>query len=59
MAHLGSQPTLLLVDDIINAILPEDLCDGSPTGFSITGHIGERVCVRPLNRTLTNGHQRT
>ncbi|KAN0100387.1 Met-10+ like domain containing protein [Tylopilus felleus] len=26
-------------DDIINAILPEDLCDGSPTGFSITGHI--------------------
>jgi tRNA (guanine37-N1)-methyltransferase len=26
-------------DDIINSILPEDLCDGSPTGFSITGHI--------------------
>ncbi|KAF8140523.1 Met-10+ like-protein-domain-containing protein [Boletus edulis] len=26
-------------DDIINSILPEDLCDGSPTGFSIIGHI--------------------
>lgn len=41
---LDFQPTLLL-DDIINSILPEDLCDGSPTGFSITGHIGEHVYV--------------
>jgi len=26
-------------DEILHAILPEELCDGSPSGFSITGHI--------------------
>ncbi|KIM70296.1 hypothetical protein SCLCIDRAFT_101548 [Scleroderma citrinum Foug A] len=26
-------------DDILQAILPEQLLDGSPTGFSVTGHI--------------------
>ncbi|KAL0951633.1 hypothetical protein HGRIS_008313 [Hohenbuehelia grisea] len=26
-------------DEILQAILPEELCDGSPTGFAITGHI--------------------
>lgn len=26
-------------DDILQAVLPEELLDGSPTGFSITGHI--------------------
>lgn len=45
-----SRPTLL--DDIINSILPEDLCDGSPTGFSITGHIGKDVYCATY--TLTN-----
>lgn len=44
MAYLVFSLTLLL-DDIINAILPEDLCDGSPTGFSITGHIGELLHI--------------
>ncbi|KAG9314128.1 Met-10+ like-protein-domain-containing protein [Chiua virens] len=26
-------------DEIITSILPQELCDGSPTGFAITGHI--------------------
>ncbi|KAH7886042.1 Met-10+ like-protein-domain-containing protein [Phlebopus sp. FC_14] len=26
-------------DDILQSILPEELCEGSPSGFSITGHI--------------------
>ncbi|KAF8346952.1 S-adenosyl-L-methionine-dependent methyltransferase [Amanita rubescens] len=26
-------------DEILHAILPEDLCDGSPSGFAMTGHI--------------------
>jgi tRNA (guanine37-N1)-methyltransferase len=26
-------------DEILHAILPEELCDGSPSGFSTTGHI--------------------
>lgn len=57
---LDFQPTLLVVDDIINSILPEDLCDGSPTGFSITGHIGERVYVHPLHKyqsMVTSAHE--
>ncbi|KAG8219580.1 Met-10+ like-protein-domain-containing protein, partial [Butyriboletus roseoflavus] len=41
-------------DDIINSILPEDLCDGSPTGFSITGHIGERIYKNPGIKTVVN-----
>lgn len=27
-------------DDILQSTLPESLCDGSPTGFTITGHLG-------------------
>jgi len=27
-------------DDILQAILPEDLLKNSPTGFAITGHLG-------------------
>jgi tRNA (guanine37-N1)-methyltransferase len=27
-------------DDILNAILPMELLDGSPSGFSVTGHLG-------------------
>ncbi|KAJ8523330.1 hypothetical protein ONZ45_g246 [Pleurotus djamor] len=26
-------------DEILQAVLPEELCDGSPTGFAMTGHI--------------------
>lgn len=33
--------TFLHLDEILQAILPEELCDGSPTGFSITGHLGQ------------------
>lgn len=29
-----------LLDEILQAILPAELCDGSPTGFSTTGHLG-------------------
>lgn len=25
----------------MRAILPEEICDGSPSGFAIIGHIGE------------------
>lgn len=32
--------TNVIIDDILQAILPEQLLDGSPTGFSVTGHIG-------------------
>lgn len=31
------------VDEILQAILPEELLDGSPTGFAITGHLGMRL----------------
>jgi tRNA (guanine37-N1)-methyltransferase len=31
---------ILSLDEILQAILPEELCDGSPTGFSMTGHLG-------------------
>lgn len=30
----------LLVDEILQAVLPEELLEGSPTGFAITGHLG-------------------
>lgn len=33
----------MLVDDILQAILPEDLGDGSPSSFTITGHLGRRL----------------
>ncbi|KAI0319426.1 Met-10+ like-protein-domain-containing protein [Amylostereum chailletii] len=26
-------------DDILQAVLPKDLCEGSPVGFTVTGHI--------------------
>ncbi len=36
-------------DEILHAILPEDLCDGSPSGFAMTGHIGTDAESTPLN----------
>ena len=32
--------TMVHLDDILHAILPEELLDGSPTGFSTMGHLG-------------------
>ena len=29
-------------DEILDAVLPEELLDGAPSGFAATGHIG--VC---------------
>jgi hypothetical protein len=34
------------LDDILNAILPEELLDRSPSGFSATGHLGR---FRPVD----------
>ena len=31
---------ILKTDEILHAILPKDLCNGSPSGFAMTGHIG-------------------
>ena len=28
------------IDEILGAILPQELLDGAPSGFSATGHIG-------------------
>lgn len=36
---------LVSLDDILQAILPEELCNESPTGFSITGHLGRLFIV--------------
>lgn len=36
-------------DEILHAILPEDLCNGSPSGFAMTGHIGTDAEATPLN----------
>ena len=41
----GSRASIVLIfilktDEILHATLPEDLCDGSPSGFAMTGHIG-------------------
>ena len=33
------------VDEILRAILPEDLLDGTPSSFTITGHIGQFFLV--------------
>jgi len=30
------------LDEILHAIFPEELLDGSPTGFSTVGHLGRR-----------------
>jgi len=44
-----SAPTLnAIIDDILQAILPEQLLDGSPTGFSVTGHIGGLGITSPM-----------
>jgi tRNA (guanine37-N1)-methyltransferase len=32
--------TSFCIDEILQAILPDELCKGSPTGFAMTGHIG-------------------
>ena len=31
---------VVTLDEILHAILPEELLDGSPTGFSAMGHLG-------------------
>jgi tRNA (guanine37-N1)-methyltransferase len=30
----------LVIDEIIHAILPEELVEGAPAGFAATGHVG-------------------
>lgn len=35
------------IDEILSAILPEELLDGAPSGFSATGHIGA-CCITML-----------
>jgi tRNA (guanine37-N1)-methyltransferase len=44
--HVDSNQRCL--DEILHSILPEELCKGSPSGFAITGHLGEHdgTCVR-------------
>lgn len=34
-----------VVDDILAAVLPEELVPGAPSGFAMVGHIGERLPV--------------
>lgn len=34
----------LVQDEILQATLPEELREESPTGFAITGHIGGHFC---------------
>ena len=34
--------SVVSLDEILHAILPEQLLDGSPTGFSMMGHLGRR-----------------
>ena len=31
-------------DEILGAVLPEELLEGAPSGFAATGHIGTR-CI--------------
>ena len=38
-------PTEPGVDDIFSSVLPEELVEGSPTGFAIVGHIGDSSVV--------------
>ena len=33
-------------DEILGAVLPEELLDGAPSGFAATGHIGTRYMLR-------------
>lgn len=33
--------SVLLLEEILHAFLPEELREGSPTGFAMVGHIGE------------------
>ena len=42
-------------DEILQAILPEELCDGSPTGFAITGHLGMRWLSSVNDKILISG----
>lgn len=39
-------------DEILGAILPEELLDGAPSGFSATGHIGTRFITKLGPRDL-------
>ena len=36
---------LLLVDDVMHAILPEDIEEGAPSGFAVVGHVGTFSCA--------------
>ena len=36
-----SQCKLTHIDDIIQAVLPEDLIEEIPSGFTTAGHVGE------------------
>lgn len=38
-------------DEILGAVLPEELLDGAPSGFAATGHIGT-CCILRLDRTI-------
>ena len=42
-------------DEILQAILPEELCDGSPTGFAIIGHLGMRWLSSVNDKILISG----
>jgi hypothetical protein len=43
---------ILPLDEILHAILPEELLDGSPTGFAMVGHLGR---PHPPRRPLSSG----
>ena len=47
------------LDDILNAILPEELLDGSPSGFSATGHLGRFSPLDLLDRITYGDTQLT
>ena len=40
---------MLGTDEILSAILPEELLDGAPSGFAVTGHIGT-CCIAVLGQ---------
>ena len=44
-------------DEILGAILPEELIDGAPSGFSATGHIGAcHITVLRPRVSITSAH---
>lgn len=34
-------------EEILHAILPEELLDGAPVGYALTGHLGEKLLTLP------------